>query len=67
MKNTRELTNLIIRHPDLSDEEIYNLASSKSKDPEEAQATIWAVHVLKQNREALMFLEGIKEEKNGHK
>ena len=56
MKNTKELTHLILSNPELSEEQIYNLASGYSSGPDEAQATIWAIHVLKQNRDALMLL-----------
>ena len=36
MKNTRDLTGLILAHPELSDEHVYNRASGKSGDPQEA-------------------------------
>lgn len=56
MKNTRDLTGLILAHPELSDEQVYNRASGKSGDPQEAQAVMWAVHVLRQNRDSFALL-----------
>lgn len=56
MKNTRDLTRLILAHPELSDEQVYNRASGKSGDPQEAQAVMRAVHVLRQNRDSFELL-----------
>lgn len=58
MKSTKELTGLILDHPELSEEQTYNQASGKSSDPEEAQAVMWAVHVLKQKRDDFALLTG---------